>query len=101
MCENHEIRKQPSIRNFSYNFLDNQIYAAVGKDSGRIASEILSARTKADSGNIYLTANLSRTTENERAVVLPANNSEFPGHLRVKTICRIMESLYPAITVCV
>ena len=91
-------KKQPSIRNFSYNFLDNQIYAVVGKsDSGKeLLLEILSARTKADSGNIYLDGEpFPNNRKMSGRLCYLANDSEFPGHLRVKTICRIMESFYP------
>lgn len=100
VCEKiTKIRKgRPSIRNFSYNFLDNQIYAIVGKsDSGKeLLLEILSARTKADSGAIYLDGELfpDNRKMSERLCYL-AHDAEFPGHLRVKTICKIMESFYP------
>src|SRR5690554_5846406 len=53
-------KNKPSITNFSYNFLDNKIYAILGKsDSGKdVLLDLLSARTKPDEGNVYLDGEL-------------------------------------------
>ena len=100
VCENINkiITNKPSIRNFNYNFLDNQIYAIVGKsDSGKeLLLQIITARIQADSGCIYLDGEplVNNRKMNERLCYL-TNEADFPRHLRIKTICKVMESFYP------
>jgi len=100
VCENITKikRNKPSIRNFNYNFLDNQIYAIVGKsDSGKeLLLQLITARIKADSGYIYLDGEplTNNRKMNERLCYL-ANDADFPGHLQIKTICKVMASFYP------
>lgn len=100
VAENLNLNKKnkPSIINFSYNFLDNKIYAIVGKsDSGKdLLLDLISARTKPDQGSVYLDGELllNNPVMSKRLCYI-SNTTSFPGHLSVRTICKLMGSYYP------
>src|SRR5690554_875629 len=91
-------KNKPSITNFSYNFLDNKIYAILGKsDSGKdVLLDLLSARTKPDEGNVYLDGELLLDNPNmSKRLCYISSKTSFPGHMSVRSICRLMSSYYP------
>ena len=86
------------VDQFSYNFLDNQIYALVGKnDSGREELlEMLASQTKPESGCVWLDGEeLYGNLKMSKRLCYISKNISFPGHLKIKTIFRLMSSLYP------
>ncbi|HHX00131.1 MAG TPA: ATP-binding cassette domain-containing protein [Acholeplasmataceae bacterium] len=91
-------KNKPSITNFSYNFLDNKIYAILGKsDSGKdVLLDLLSARTKPDEGNVYLDGELLLDNPKmSKRLCYISSKTSFPGHMSVRSICRLMSSYYP------
>lgn len=100
VCEGITKQKKnmPSVRNFTYNFLDNKIYAIVGKsDSGSdLLLKIISAREKADSGLIFLDGEILTNNKkiNERLCYVD-NGISFPGHMRITSLYKLMDGFYP------
>lgn len=95
---NFKCKKRPSIINFSYNFLDNKIYAIVGKsDSGKdVLLDLISAKTKPDQGFIYLDGEeLFNNSKMSKRLCYISNNTSFPSNLSIKTIFKLMNSYYP------
>ncbi|MCK9470557.1 MAG: ATP-binding cassette domain-containing protein [Bacilli bacterium] len=91
-------KNSPSILNFSYNFLDNKIYAIVGKsDSGKdVLLDLISARLEPTEGCVYLDGEkLLNNAKMSKRLCYISNKTSFPGHLSVKNICNIMSSYYP------
>lgn len=91
-------KNKPSIANFSYNFLDNKIYAILGKsDSGKdVLLDLLSARKRPDEGCVYLDGEklLNNPTMSKRLCFISSETS-FPGHLSVKSVLKLMSFYYP------
>jgi ABC-2 type transport system ATP-binding protein len=100
ICENLSKidKKEIVIDNFSYNFLDNQIYAIVGKsDSGKdTLLDLITSRTKADEGLVYLDGELlNKRAEMGRRLCYITSKVSFPGHLMIKNIFKLMRAFYP------
>ncbi len=100
VCENVTkiYKRQPSITNLSYNFLDNQIYAVIGKsDSGKgTFLNLISTKTKPDGGNVYLDGEiLYNNVQMAKRICFISKKMSFPGHLTVSEICRLMAAFYP------
>lgn len=100
VCENLTKinEKESSIRNFSFNFLDNQIYGIVGKsDSGRdILLNLISTRIKPSEGSVYLDGELLHNNPKmSKRLCFISKETSFPGHLTVKEILKLMASYYP------
>lgn len=100
VCENlsKRINKNEYIRNFNYNFLDNQIYAIVGK-SDSYKEEILdliTGKINADDGKVYLDgqALFNNNFISERLCYI-SRNTTFPGNIKIKSIFKLMATLYP------
>lgn len=99
ICENlTSVNKEIIIENFNYNFLENQIYALVGKsDSGRDSLlDLMAARIKPQSGAVFLDGEklYNNSTMSKRLCYISQNTS-FPGHLNIKTIFKLMAAYYP------
>lgn len=100
VCENISkvYNKQEIIHNFSYNFLDNQIYAII--DNGNVNhSELLSlicAKEKASSGEVYLDGEplFKNQIMNERLCYI-SNATTFPGFLKISEIFTLMSEVFP------
>lgn len=91
-------KKSNSIKNFSYNFLENNIYALVGKsDSGKeILLDIMTAKTKPTEGIVYVDGEPLFNNEKMLArLCYISKNTEFPAHMKISTIFNIMNAVYP------
>lgn len=100
VCENltKKTKNQLLINQFSYNFLDNHIYALLGKDnSGRDELlEILAAQIQPDSGTVWLDGEeLNANIKMQKRLCYISKNTSFPRHLKIKSIFRLMSLLYP------
>jgi len=100
VCENLTkiFKDQPSIRNFSFNFLDNQIYSIVGKsDSGKeTLLNLISTRIKPNEGTVYLDGEvLLDNAKMSNRICFISKQTSFPGHLNVRVIFKLMSSFYP------
>jgi len=87
-----------SIKNFSYNFLDNQIYAIIGRsDSGKeMLLQLMTANIKPSEGNVYVDGDfLTNNSENLKRLCYIPKNTVFPDYITVKTIFREMQEKYP------
>lgn len=100
VCENLTkiYRNRPSIRNFNYNFLDNQIYAIVGKsDSGStVLLNLISTKVKPNEGCVYLDGEvLFNNVKMSKRMCYISKKTSFPGHMRITEIIKLMSSFYP------
>lgn len=100
VCENinKNISKNKVIQNFSYNFLDNNIYAIIG-NSKEIQNELLNiicAKDKPSSGEIYLDGELLFNNQgmSERICYI-SSNTTFPSMLKIKQILYSMKEKFP------
>lgn len=87
-----------SIKNFSFNFLDNQIYAIIGRsDSGKeMLLQLMTASTKPTEGKVYLDGNiLTSNSENLNRLCYISKDTIFPDYITIKTIMREMQEKYP------
>ncbi len=100
VCENinKNINKNKAIQNFSYNFLDNNIYAIIG-NSKEIQNELLNilcAKEKPNSGEIYLDGELLfNNQEMSERICYIASDTTFPNFLRIKQILNMMSENFP------
>lgn len=100
ICENLTIvdKDKVIIDNFSFNFLDNKIYAIVGNsESGKdVLLDLITSRMKSDQGEVYLDGEiLQDNPKMGRRLCYITPNISFPGHLNIKNIFKIMQALYP------
>lgn len=100
VCENLTkiYKNKEVIKNFSYNFLDNKVYAIIGKtDSGqRELLDIISAKTKPTEGEIYLDGiNLINNDRINDRICYIASNTNFPHYMRIIDIFKLMAKFYP------
>jgi len=100
VCENitKKVKRKTLVSNFTFNFLDNQIYAMVGgDDSGRDELlQILSAQVRPDSGTVWLDGEeLYGNMRMNKRLCNISEATSFPRHFRVKNIFRLMSLLYP------
>lgn len=100
VCDNISFNKNKKygIDNFSYNFLDNKIYAIVGKSDScqKQLLNLICAKEKPTSGACYLDGELllNNSKINKRICYI-SNKTSFPGFLRVIDIFRLMRDNYP------
>lgn len=83
VCENlTKVNKsEDSIKNFSYNFLDNQIYALIGKqNSGKDALlGLITAKTKPNEGIVYLDGEpLFNNNKMNKRICFVSKSTSFP-----------------------
>ncbi|HNZ49946.1 MAG TPA: ATP-binding cassette domain-containing protein [Bacilli bacterium] len=100
VCENVTklYRKHPSVINFNYNFLDNQIYAIIGKsDSGKeTLLNLISTKAKPNEGQVFLDGQLLYNNPlMAKRICFISKKMSFPGHLSIREICQLMASFYP------
>ena len=87
-----------SIKNFSYNFLESRIYAILGKsNSGKdILLDLLGAKTKADTGTVYLDGEvLTKDTNLTQKLCYFSKDFGFTPIISVKMIFSLMQSKFP------
>lgn len=99
VCENISKSENGPIKNFSYNFLDNQIYGLVGKNDSKIEElfSLISGETKPQSGKVYVDGEDLYDNDmaiEERVFYLPTAPSYFNGTPIIKIIARLSKS-YP------
>lgn len=86
------------IKNFSYNFLDNQIYALVEKNEyyQHELLNLICAKNKADEGCVWLDGEIlyNNNVMNERICFI-SKDTTFPITLKVVQIFKIMQDFYP------
>lgn len=99
VCDNvskKSLRKE-SIKNFSFDFLDNKVYAIVGRsDSGKdTLLDTISGKVKASDGSVYLDGEKLHHNKvmNERICYIPKDTT-FPGFLKVEQIFKMMNRKY-------
>ncbi|MDD3171781.1 MAG: ATP-binding cassette domain-containing protein [Bacilli bacterium] len=87
-----------SIKNFSFNFLDNQIYAIIGRsDSGKdTLLQLMTAKIKPNDGFVYLDGDILQGNSKilSRLCYIPAKTT-FPDYMSVKGILKEMKSKFP------
>lgn len=87
-----------SIKNFSYNFLDNKIYAIVGKsDSGKdTLLNLMTAKTTPSEGKIYLDGEILTNNKNLTSrFCFISKNTAFPSYSTIRTILKDMSKHFP------
>lgn len=100
VCENISKikRKNQIIKNFSFNFLENQVYAIIGKnDSGqRELLNLISGKEKASDGAVFLDGLLLLDNESiHNRICYIDGLTTFPDHLRIIDIFKLMSQFYP------
>lgn len=100
VCENVSKYKNDKeiIHNFSYNFLDNQIYAIIGNDTNKQNEllNLLCGKEKGTTGVVYLDgeALYNNFIMSERLCYISSNTS-FPSFLKVNDIFSMMANIFP------
>ena len=100
VCENINKRKgkKEIVHNFSYNFLDNQIYALVGNNSSmqKDLLNLICGKEKTSNGNIYLDGELlfNNNVMSERLCYI-SSDTTFPNFLKINDIFNLMQELFP------
>lgn len=100
VCENvsKTSKKEVIVHNFSYNFLDNQIYAIIGNDTKK-QNELLNlicGKDKVSSGCVYLDGEelYKNFTISERLCYI-SSETTFPGFLKINDIFSMMKNIFP------
>lgn len=100
VCENISKSKfnKEIIHNFSYNFLDNQIYAIIGNDSKKQNEllNLLCGKDKPTLGKVYLDGELlyNNNIISERLCYI-SSETTFPSFLKVSEIFAMMAEIFP------
>ncbi len=100
VCENlsKTIGGVELVRNFSYNFLENQIYALMEKNdlSEHHLLNMLCAKEKADEGKVWIDGELleGNIEMNERICYI-SKDVTFPKSLTILKIFKLMADFYP------
>lgn len=100
VCENLSttLGKECTIKNFNYNFLDNKIYAIIGKNDSckETLLDLITAKKKPDEGYVYLDGKLlfNNHTVNDRLCYV-SNHTTFSASLSIKSIFKLMRNFYP------
>lgn len=100
VCENitKVSRRKEIIKNFSYNFLENQVYAILGKsDSGHSELlSIISGKQKPSNGNIYLDGyELLKEDFITNRICFISSKTPFPNYISILEIFKIMAKTFP------
>ena len=99
VCENIN-KKHPNseIRNFSYNFLDNQIYALLERNDEyqKTLLKLLCSKEKPDSGTVWIDGEtLINNIEMNERICFISKETKFPKTLKLIQIFKIMSDFYP------
>lgn len=99
VCENlNKKHNKTEIRNFSYNFLDNQIYALLEKNDEyqKQLLNLLCAKEKADGGTVWIDGEkLHNNIEMNERICYISKETTFPKNLKIIQIFKIMSDFYP------
>lgn len=100
ICENltKEFNKKRKIIDFNYNFLENSVYAIIGKrDSLREEIlDLISGKALLDSGHVYIDgALLNDSVETHQRICYISRKMSFPGNFKIKTIFKHFSLYYP------
>lgn len=100
VCENltKKTNKEDVIKNFNFNFLDNQIYALIGKHtSGKdTLLGLLTAKIKPTEGVVYLDGEmLFNNNEMSKRICYVSKSTSFPSHMKINNILKLMNEVYP------
>ena len=90
--------KKEIIHNFSYNFLDNQIYAIIGNSNSRQGEllNILCAKEQPDSGTVYLDGEeLYKNNLMSERLCYISHSTTFPSFLKIKEVFEMMQETFP------
>lgn len=100
ICEN--IKKSESnnelIKNFSYNFLDNQIYGIVGKEDSNLnyLFNVISGNLEPNEGKIYIDGeDLYEMKDMRERICYLTQDVPFSPNLTILKIFKLMEEKYP------
>ena len=100
ICENlvKNNRSENIIKDFSYNFLENQIYALVEKNEyyQHELLNLICGKNKPDSGNVWIDGELlfGNNEMNERICFI-SKDTTFPITMRIIQIFKLMQDFYP------
>lgn len=100
ICENlsKQFNKTTNIIDFNYNFLENKIYAIIGKtDSLREELlDLIAGKAILDSGAVYLDGEiLNDSTSIQQRICYISRKMNFPGNFKIKTILKHFSLYYP------
>ena len=100
VCENISgySRKNEYIRNFSYNFLENKVYAITGKSNAgqKNLLNLLSGKAIPKDGKIYLDGyQLDKSSKLTNRICFIDEDATFPSHLKIVQIFKLMAKIYP------
>ena len=100
VCENltKKFNKKTNIVDFNYNFLENTVYAIIGKTDS-LREELLDAiagKAILDSGAVYLDGELlNDSTSIQQRICYISRKMNFPGNFKIKTILKHFSLYYP------
>lgn len=99
VCDNlFKKHSDSEIRNFSYNFLDNQIYAILEKNEEYQKSllNLICGKEKPDSGTVWVDGEklINNINMNDRICYI-SKKTNFPKNLNLIQIFKIMSDFYP------
>lgn len=100
VCENltKKIKNKEYVKNFSYNFLENQIYTIIEKNDESIHHllNILTDREKANEGNVWVDGeNIEDNKQMVERICYISENMTFPNSFKIKAIFDMMNKTYP------
>ena len=100
VCENvsKSTKNNEIIHSFSYNFLDNQIYAIMGNDTKKQNEllNLISGKEKGNEGIVYLDGEpLYNNLSMSERICYISRNTSFPGFLKLSEIFEMMASIFP------
>lgn len=95
LCDN--VTKNNNIYNFSFNFLDKNTYAILGKnDSGKATLfDVLSSKTSYDMGHIWLDGEELSDSKKSNRVCYIKKNAKFSNTCFINNIFKKMSQKYP------
>lgn len=97
-CVTKNNKPNNSIFNFNFNFLEKKVYSIVGKaDSGKdLLLDILTAKIKPDSGNVYLDGELLYNNKKMlRRICYLNKDTKFSKQATIKSVFEFMDLKFP------
>jgi len=91
-------RKSEYVRNFSYNFLENKIYAITGRNNAgqKNLLDLISGRIPTSEGVVYLDGyKLINGINITNRICYIDRDADFPSHLRIVEVFKLMATVYP------
>lgn len=100
VCENitKVYKNKELVKNFNYNFLENNIYAIIGKSDSNQQEllNLISAKTKPTDGEVYLDGVnlLNNDQANDKLCFIPSD-TDFPYYMKIIEMFKLMAEYYP------